>query len=84
MKTKRLATQLGPRLMSALALAVLALPHAFADDQDLHASMHQEKGKTRSRESRSTRSSRSFATRRSASVMSRQRRRKAMRCSSAA
>ena len=46
MKTKRFATQLGPRLMSALALAVLALPHAFANDQDLHASMHQEKGKT--------------------------------------
>ena len=47
MKTKRLATQLGARLMGAFALAVLALPHAFADDQDLHASMHQEeKGKT--------------------------------------
>ena len=42
------------------------------------------KARRRSREGSSTRSSRSSATRRSASVMSRQRRRKAMRCSSAA
>jgi hypothetical protein len=49
MDTKRLAPKFGLRMMSTFALAVLALPHAFADadDRNLHASMHhQEKGKT--------------------------------------